>query len=69
LATATRLRTIYGYALGAGVEFALTSNILLRGEAMTMRFTRFGGMTDANSSAPDGNMSINTARVGAAVKF
>ncbi|MGL4242534.1 MAG: outer membrane protein [Beijerinckiaceae bacterium] len=69
LATATRSQMIYGYALGAGVEFALTSNILLRGEVMTMRFARFGGFTSPTSSAPDGNMSINTARVGAAVKF
>jgi outer membrane immunogenic protein len=66
-------QTIYGYAVGAGVEFALTSNILLRGEVMTSRFTGFSGGSNKNNAfatgLPDGVMSINTARAGAAVKF
>jgi outer membrane immunogenic protein len=69
----TQTQMLYGYVVGAGVEFALTSNILLRAEAMTLRFSGFGGGANkANASfagLPDGVMSINTARVGAAVKF
>jgi outer membrane immunogenic protein len=73
-------KMIYGYALGLGLDWALSSNILLRAEVMTLRFSdwagglskrsiagqnfNFGGSTGANDT-----MSINTARVGAAVKF
>jgi outer membrane immunogenic protein len=73
------MRMIYGYALGAGVDWALSSNIMLRAELMTMRFTDWaGGVSKANIGFQnqvtgvgnaDNTMSINTARVGAAVKF
>jgi opacity protein-like surface antigen len=74
------LKTIYGYALGAGLDWALTSNLMLRGEVMTMRFNDWaGGLSKRSiagqnqnfggSSGANDTMSINTARVGAAVKF
>jgi outer membrane immunogenic protein len=69
LSTAMRTQMHYGYVVGAGIEFALSSNIVVRGEATTMRFTNFGGHKSIDSGLRDGNMSINTARVGAAVKF
>jgi outer membrane immunogenic protein len=55
----SRTRFAFGYALGAGVDWALTSNIVLRGEVLTHRFGNVGSMTS----------TINTARLGAAVKF
>jgi opacity protein-like surface antigen len=71
--SARKTDLIFGYAFGAGVEFALTSNVLLRGEAMTMRFSEFGGGGSKRQAAtygvPDGVTSINTIRGGAAIKF
>jgi outer membrane immunogenic protein len=74
------MKMIYGYALGLGLDWAMSSNIVLRAEAMTLRFNdwaggvnkrtvagtnlNFGGTRAANDA-----MSINTARVGAALKF
>jgi outer membrane immunogenic protein len=54
-----RTRFAFGYALGAGVDWALTQNIVLRGELLHVRF----------GNAGDTTASINTARAGAAVKF
>jgi outer membrane immunogenic protein len=54
-----RTRFAFGYALGAGVDWALTQNIVLRGEVMHVRF----------GNAGDTTASINTARAGAALKF
>jgi outer membrane immunogenic protein len=54
-----RTRFAFGYALGAGIDWALTQNIVLRGEVMHVRF----------GNAGDTTASINTARAGAAVKF
>lgn len=51
--------TIGGVALGAGLEFAITSNILLRGEYQYVLFNDFKGHS----------AEINTVRGGAAVKF
>lgn len=59
LRDASRTRFAIGYALGAGIDWALTQNIVLRGELMHVRFGNAGDMT----------ASINTARAGAAVKF
>jgi outer membrane immunogenic protein len=80
--TGTGLKTIFGYAFGAGVDWALTSNIMVRAEVMTMRFDGWadgiskrsaapGGLFNLSpgSSSPQNLMSINTARVGAAIKF
>jgi outer membrane immunogenic protein len=50
---------IGGVALGAGLEFALTSNIMLRGEYQYVLFNDFKGHS----------AEINTVRGGAAVKF
>ncbi|GJD99302.1 outer membrane protein [Methylobacterium isbiliense] len=55
----TKERIVGGIAAGAGLEFALTANILLRGEYQYVMFDDF-----------DGHKShINTVRGGAAVKF
>lgn len=48
-----------GVALGAGLEFALTSNIVLRGEYQYVLFDDFDGH----------KLNVNTVRGGAAVKF
>jgi outer membrane immunogenic protein len=55
----SRTRFAFGYAFGAGVDWAVSQNIVLRGEVLTHRFGNVGDMTS----------NINTARVGAAVKF
>ncbi|CAO4178352.1 outer membrane protein [Methylorubrum populi] len=56
---ATKKVTVVGAALGAGVEFALTSNILLRGEYQYVLFNDFQGH----------KAELNTVRGGAAIKF
>jgi outer membrane immunogenic protein len=76
----TGMKMVYGYALGAGLEWALTSNIIVRGELMTMRFSDYAGglskrsvagqnLNAGGSSTQNDTMAINTARLGAAVKF
>ncbi len=55
----SRTRFAFGYALGAGLDWAVTSSIILRGE---VQHVRFGNVGDTNST-------INTARAGAALKF
>jgi opacity protein-like surface antigen len=54
-----RVKTIGGIALGFGLEYALTPNILLRGEYQYVNFQSFNGH----------NAELNTIRGGAAVKF
>ncbi len=54
-----RMKFHFGYAIGAGVDVLMAQNILLRAEVQHLRFSDVGGY----------NVSINTARVGAAVKF
>lgn len=56
---ATKKVVIGGVAVGAGLEFALTSNIILRGEYQYVLFNDFKGHS----------AEINTVRGGAAVKF
>lgn len=48
-----------GYALGAGIDWALTSNVFLRGELQHLRFANIGGF----------DVAINSAKVGAGLKF
>ena len=55
----SRTRFAFGYALGAGLDWAITQNIVLRGELMHVRF----------GNAGDTTATVNTARAGAAVKF
>lgn len=55
-------KTMGGFALGAGLEFALTQNILLRGEYQYVM------LNDFEKSSANG-IGINTVRAGAAVKF
>jgi outer membrane immunogenic protein len=55
-------KTMGGFALGAGLEFAVTQNILLRGEYQYVM------LNDFQKSSGNG-ISINTVRAGAAVKF
>lgn len=49
----------YGGVIGGGIEAALTDNIILRAEYLYTRFNDVEGITT----------SLNTARVGAALKF
>ncbi|MFF8799860.1 MULTISPECIES: outer membrane protein [unclassified Methylobacterium] len=55
----SKSRTIAGLALGAGLEYALTPNIMLRGEYQYVLFDDFDGH----------KANINTVRGGAAIKF
>ena len=48
-----------GYALGAGIDWALSSNVFLRAELQHLRFGNVGGF----------DISINSAQVGAGLKF
>ncbi|KQP09718.1 porin [Methylobacterium sp. Leaf99] len=52
-------KVVGGIALGGGIEYALTSNILLRGEYQYVLFNDFNGH----------KVNLNTVRGGAAVKF
>lgn len=52
-------KVVGGVTLGAGLEFALTQNIILRGEYQYVLFNDFDGH----------KMNLNTVRGGAAVKF
>jgi outer membrane immunogenic protein len=49
----------FGYALGTGIDWALTSNIFLRAELSHMRFGNINGF----------DIAINSARVGGGLKF
>ena len=55
----TSIKTVAGVALGAGLEYAITSNIILRGEYQYVLFNDFDGH----------KVNLNTVRGGAAVKF
>ncbi len=55
----SRTRFAFGYAVGAGLDWAVTQNLILRAEVMHVRF----------GNAGDTSASINTARAGAAIKF
>ncbi len=54
-----KTKTVAGAAAGAGLEFAVTSNILLRGEYQYVLFNDFDGH----------KVNVNTVRGGAALKF
>jgi opacity protein-like surface antigen len=54
-----RAKFQFGYALGLGLDYAVTSNIFLRAEVQHVRFPEIAGTS----------AQLNTARVGAAVKF
>lgn len=54
-----KTKTVGGVALGGGLEYAITSNILLRAEYQYVLFNDFDGH----------KANINTVRGGAAVKF
>lgn len=49
----------YGYSVGGGLEAALTDNFVVRGEYLFSSFNDVEGVT----------VNVNTARVGAALKF
>jgi opacity protein-like surface antigen len=50
---------MYGFAVGAGLDVALTRNVFLRGEYEFVQFAPISKLT----------VSVNTARAGLAVKF
>jgi outer membrane immunogenic protein len=52
-------RLYFGYALGAGIDYAFSQNIFMRAEFQHMRFPDVSGF----------NIQVNTAKVGAGVKF
>ncbi|MBX9930451.1 MAG: outer membrane beta-barrel protein [Methylobacterium sp.] len=62
-----KTKVVAGLALGAGLEYALTQNIVLRGEYQYILFDAFDGT--ANSNASVRGVNVNTVRGGAAVKF
>jgi outer membrane immunogenic protein len=55
----SRTKVVAGVALGAGLEYAITSNILLRAEYQYVLFSDFDGH----------KVNLNTVRAGAAIKF
>lgn len=55
----SKTKTVGGIALGAGLEFALTSSIILRAEYQYVLLNDFDGH----------KVNLNTVRAGAAVKF
>ncbi|SFG96893.1 outer membrane protein [Methylobacterium gossipiicola] len=57
--TRASTKVVAGIALGAGLEYALTQNIILRGEYQYVLFNDFDGH----------KVNLNTVRGGAAVKF
>jgi outer membrane immunogenic protein len=59
LREANRSKLNFGYALGAGVDLALTQNIFLRAEVQHIRFAESGTF----------GMQINQAKIGAAIKY
>lgn len=59
LPTRSKIKTVGGVTLGAGLEFAVTQNIVLRGEYQYVLFNDF----DSHKA------NINTVRAGAALKF
>jgi outer membrane immunogenic protein len=59
LAEQNRSKFHFGYALGAGLDVALTSNIVLRAEVQHLRFANVAG----------NSLQLNQAKVGAAIKY
>ncbi|MCJ2033626.1 outer membrane protein [Methylobacterium sp. J-068] len=57
-----KIKTMGGFTLGAGLEFAVTQNIILRGEYQYVMLNDF-------QKSSGGGIAINTVRGGAAVKF
>lgn len=55
----TRTKTVAGVAAGAGIEYAITPNVMLRAEYQYVLFDAFDGHKS----------NVNTFRGGAAVKF
>ncbi|MDP4003879.1 outer membrane protein [Methylobacterium sp. NEAU K] len=59
LQTQSKTKVVAGVAAGAGIEYAITPNILLRAEYQYVLFNGFDGH----------KVNLNTVRAGAAVKF
>ena len=59
LGNSGKTKTVAGFAAGAGLDVAITQNIILRGEYQYVLFDDFGGH----------RAHVNTFRGGAAVKF
>ena len=55
----SKTKVVAGAALGAGIEYAITPNILLRAEYQYVLFSDFDGH----------KVNLNTVRAGAAIKF
>ncbi len=59
LAEQNRSKLFIGYALGAGLDYALSSNIVVRAELQHLRFVNVAGST----------LQLNQAKLGAAIKY
>jgi outer membrane immunogenic protein len=59
LQESNRSKFFFGYALGAGLDVAVTSNLILRAEVQHLRFTDVAGS----------GLQLNQAKLGAALKF
>lgn len=59
LGAVSKVKTVGGVSLGAGLEYMISPNILLRGEYQYVLFNDFDGH----------KMNLNTVRGGAALKF
>jgi outer membrane immunogenic protein len=59
LQESNRSKFFFGYALGAGLDVAVTSNLILRAEVQHLRFTDVAGT----------GLQLNQAKLGAALKF
>lgn len=58
--------TRWGFAAGLGAEYAMTDNIVLRGE---WQYLGFGSLTNLTSTSKNGYYTLNTLRAGLATKF
>lgn len=55
----SRAKAYYGYALGAGIDVALSQNIFVRAEVQHLRFANIGGAS----------LQLNQAKIAAGIKY
>lgn len=61
--------TFTGWNIGAGVEFAATDNIIIRGEYRYTDFGDWNGFSEWDSTDGSADLSTNDIRLGIAYKF
>ncbi|MDB5598542.1 MAG: hypothetical protein JWN71_586 [Xanthobacteraceae bacterium] len=68
--SASESSTEIGYAIGGGLDWALTSNLWLRGEYMFLGFGEAGNqLTIPGAATTDRSLSMHVARVGLNYRF